>query len=133
MCKGLESGNSLGCSGCGGSSSVTAWWSGKAQTRRGQGRHLVVQVLIKPLFRSGIFSVFSRRPLKFSMGELHALSFGLNTDLNFHSLGVFPGALAASGLWVSGSSKPRCAGLRTHALGSGILGFRSPFYHLLAV
>ena len=108
------------------------WWGwgelGQAQNWRGHSKGLGVQVLIKPRFRPEILLSVQYEAIEVSLGELHALNFGLNTDLSFCSPRVFPGALPALGLWVTGCWKLRYARLRTHALESEIVGFKFQFY-----
>lgn len=76
----LESRKTLGCSRWGGHDSVTGTVQ-QEDTMMVAGGDLVVQVLMSRFSDLGFYSVFSRRPLKFNMGELHFLNFGLNTDI----------------------------------------------------
>lgn len=100
---------------------------------RGHSKGLVVQVLRKPLFRSEILLSVQHKAIDISRGRMACSELWPNTDVSVCSPGVFPGALAALGLWVTGCWKLRCARLRTHALESKIVGFKFKFYHLLTV
>lgn len=108
------------------------WWGwgelGRAQTRRGHSKGLVVQVLIKPRFISEILLSVQYEAIEVFHGRIACSELWTKHRPKLLLTRCLPRTLPALGLWVTGCWKLRYARLRTHALESEIVGFKFQFY-----